>query len=89
MNLILSCRNHDVLMLPEVIKLCQKTEEFRSKSSLRVRVMRGLQSCTVLLTGTMTDGAMEDSPFSDHVTSIDDELDKLQNLSNAQVFAAG
>jgi len=83
MDLILSCRADDTLMLPEITKWCQEACDFADASIAGADIIKGVRHCTLLLTGE--DQAREDNPFPD-VTDSDIEREKLASLPNAQVL---
>lgn len=81
-DMILSCRTDDVLMLPEITQLCQEAYGDTAPGAKKAKAKAsGLRRCTLLLTGP---GA-ETHPFPD-VNSCEAELVRLHSLPNAQVL---
>ena len=95
-DLVLSCRQDDVLMLPEIVDLCEQginideqteNETTSTGSTSRPKPCKGLRSCTLLLTPPGEKKEFEDLPFSNYDSSEQEEalLKKFQSLANARL----
>lgn len=79
-DLILSCRNDDVLMLPDIIQRSREgNDEAKSKNNTK-----GLRRSTLLLTGA--NESIESCPFPDCLPTTEGELDELHSLPNGRVL---
>ena len=83
-DLMLSCRADDVLMLPQITQWCQEACDL-AQSSPEAAITSGVRNCTLLLSDAIT--SPETPPFPD-VTVSEAELEKLQQLPNACVLNA-
>ena len=85
-DVILSCRTDDVLMLPEIIGYCQQANDFET-SNPQARVVKGVRYCTLLLTGENKNPPVTtDCPFPEaDLSSQADQLTTLNALANARV----
>jgi len=81
-DLILSCRADDVLLLPEVTRLCREGCDADSQDPRGCDGTKGLRRCTLLLTGTTS---ADRHPFPDG-NDCEDELIQLQSLPNTQAL---
>lgn len=76
-DLILSCRADDVLLLPDIVHLCREGNHASGT--------KGLRRCTLLLTST--ESCKEQCPFPNVSTdSIEGEVEELRNLPNGSVL---
>ena len=80
-DLVLSCRSDDVLMLPEITNLCQEASDF-SAANPDAPIVKGLRRCTLLLTDATPS---QSSPFPDFSGS-EAELAELQSKPNARAL---
>lgn len=76
LDLILSCREDDVLLLPEILTFC--------KESLEMGDAVGIRRCTLLLTQATEESAR--APFKDFTSSKSEELlEALESLPNVKI----
>ena len=73
-DLILSCREDDVLMLPEVVQFCKESQS---------GVEKGLRNCTLLLTDA--NSRINTFPFTTPTPSVQ-HIEELASMENAQVI---
>ena len=98
-DLLLSCREDDVLMLPEVIKFCKEAQDIRCDNmsgasstsggvSSEERENKGLRNCVLLLTEALKEIDVEKTyPFAEPLPQHRrDMINELRKLSNAQVL---
>jgi hypothetical protein len=86
-DLILSCRTDDVLLLPEIISLCREAQEDPQQGTNFTPLnhnKKGIRRCTILLTNN---GAILPSvPNFDDQETTDNHVDQLRSLPNARVL---
>lgn len=95
-DLLLSCRQDDVLMLPEIVRFCQEAVETRQHQEEQQQegwdplasITKGVRNCTLLLTkGPSHDVLPKRYPFPDIPSSnFQNDLDKLRALPNARIW---
>ena len=85
-DMILSCRADDVLMLPEIIQFCQESRDADSDSLASKRAEKGLRNCVLLL--TEADSNLKSYPFGATSEGSDENggIDTLGRLDNTQII---
>mmetsp|Transcript_17058 Transcript_17058/g.34170 ORF Transcript_17058/g.34170 Transcript_17058/m.34170 type:complete len:482 (+) Transcript_17058:45-1490(+) len=78
-DLMLSCRADDLLMLPEIATLCQEALDF----STVTYPMKGVRRATLLVTGA--DSNVKTPPYPE-VDANSADLERLKGLSNTRIL---
>ncbi|EJK44146.1 hypothetical protein THAOC_37342 [Thalassiosira oceanica] len=96
-DMILSCRRDDVLMVPEILDYCQQAheqqlqqqrqqEEGGNRGSNRRNDPKGLRNTTILLTGMNQATTDTDVPYPFCSDTTTQKLETLHKLPNARVL---
>ena len=88
-DLLLSCRNDDILMLSEVLEWCQEAVSNQaqvedSSWNADAKITVGIRNCTLLLTNG--NQQKNDLPYPDFSSNSDVLLERLNALPNATVL---
>lgn len=81
-DLVLSCRKNDILMIPEIIQFCQESQEV---STEKTSSNKGLRHFTLLLTGESDASTEKNSFFGKPTGVLDERIIALETLPNTEI----